>query len=69
MFYLALTKYLPVPTQPEYLDCGSLQAALQSEICPAFGCLILELKSVHNESTYKKIQTKYANPILLSIDE
>ena len=31
--------------------------------------LLLELEMARNDGTYKKIQSKYANPILLSIDE
>ena len=31
--------------------------------------LLLELEMAHNDGTYKKVQSKYANPILLIIDE
>ena len=31
--------------------------------------LLLELEMARNDGTYKKIQSKYANPILLIIDE
>ena len=48
---------------------GSLQAALQDEVCPACRICFLELELARNDGTYKKVQAKYANPILLIIDE
>jgi len=45
-----------------------MEAALQNGICPAPD-LLLELEMACNDGTYKNGQGKYANPILLLIDE
>ena len=47
---------------------GSLQAPIHYEYV-RLPDLLLELEMARNDGTYKKVQSKYANPVLLIIDD
>ena len=55
-----------------YLDCAFGMEACKQRCKTKYvrlPDLLLELKMARNDGTYKKVQSKYANSVLLIIDE